>query len=206
VELKVRMALDRLLYFQDAWNFLTYKKFGTVWGQYPVGPVFLGPRENQPDPEGDFMTTPMAARFPPYKEAAELAILRGWADTAYLPKRGPDGAWQPKARAWNEFRDNIQAAFPAALKPRTLVLLSRDCPFYVEKLSQEDRERYELVCLTSVQQWTAAGYGAFAYGDDFAAEDYGDRIHLTSAGGAKLAKLTAGQVRTLSQKLGYKNP
>lgn len=205
-ELKIRMRLDQALYFGDAWNYLTYKKFGTVWGHYPVGGIFLEPREIHHDQEADYLAAATKDRFPAYKDEAELKIVRGWADAAFFPKRDADGSWPLRTKGWNELREDLRQAMPSEQKKRTLVLVSRDCPYYVQKLSPDDSERYELTCRLTVQQWRESGYEAFDYGRDFSADDYGDRIHLTATGGDKLATLTATHIREMAQKLGYASP
>jgi hypothetical protein len=205
-ELKLRMRLDQFLYFGDAWNYLAYRKFGTVWGRYPVGGIFLEPRETRRDQEADYLSAPTKDRFPAYKDEAELKIVRGWADATFFPQRGADGKWQLRTKGWNELREDLRQAMPAEQKKHTLVLVSRDCPYYVQKLSPDDSERYELACRLTVQQWQEGGYEAFDYGRDFSADDYGDRIHLTATGGTKLAALTAVHVREMARKLGYASP
>ena len=95
---------------------------------------------------------------------------------------------------------------PDALKKRTLILLSRSSPYYVRRLTPDEREREDLTYAHSVAVWEAGGYEAMDYGKDFTVEEYGDRTHVTWQGGAKLAVLVADNVRAMAQDLGYLQP
>ena len=53
------------------------------------------------------------------------------------------------------------------------------------------------------QSYTQKGLTAYA---NFAVEDYGDRTHLTSSGGSKLALTVAPEIRLLAQKLKFVEP
>ena len=205
-ELKIRMRLDRILYFQDFWNLIAWKKLGTVWGQYPIGAIFLDPRNTRPDPEGDFLSQPALRRFPPYKDAAEMSIIRGWAEDILEPQRGATGKWRINAETQEKFMQAIKDNFPPELKRHTLIIVSRDCPYYVQKLSPDDQERDDLAVLTTIRWWKDGGYDSIDYGKDFTIDDYGDRVHLTSLGGAKLARIVAIKVRAMSANLGYLAP
>ena len=205
-ELQCRMLLDRLLYFQDGWNYLTYRKFGTVWGHYPLGDIWGKPRDGYPDVEADFLTIPAARRFAGNFDATDLSIVRNQSELAFEPGDAGSPTWKAKPAMWQKFKDSIDPLFPGVLKKRTLIVVSRNCPYFIEKLSPVEQERDELAHLMTVQKWRESGYEAMDYGSGFVIEDYGDRVHLTSLGGAKLAKLVAVKVREMSHQLGYTNP
>lgn len=207
-ELKTRMLLDRFFHFQDFWNYIAYSKFGTVWGAYDPGPTiqFLQPRNIRPDAEADYTVYTTSHRFPPYKDAAELALMPIWDIRAFGPSRGKDGKWHANAAMWDDFTRGIDGAFPQELKRRTLILMCRNCPYYVEKLSPDAREREELATVFAVQKWRQGGYEALDFAKNFTVDDYGDRIHLTWPGGVKLAQSVASKVREMSAQLGYLRP
>jgi hypothetical protein len=92
------------------------------------------------------------------------------------------------------------------LRRRTLIVVSKNCPFYVERLSAEERARDGQSYSDSLTIWRTAGYHAATYTDDFTAIDYGDRAHLTVSGGRKLAALVADNVRPMAVELGYLSP
>ena len=205
VERRSTWALDGLFHFQDGWNYLAYKKFGTVWGHYAPGEIGLKPRELLPEPVGDFLAEPTSRRFSGYYDAGDLAIIRGRNAWAFEPVAN-GSKLAANALAWGEFGRNIDEMFPRALRKRTLIMISRDCPYFTEKLSPEEREQDDLACALTVRKWREYGYESMDYGRDFSIEDYGDRVHLTSLGGEKLAKLIAVKVRDMSERLGYLKP
>jgi hypothetical protein len=203
VELQCRMLLDRLFYFQDGWNYLTYKKFGTVWGHYPLGEIWLGPRESHADEEADFLNVPVSRRFAGSFDAADLSIIRNRSAPGFVRGAAAGETWKPRDQVWKKFGADIDGLFPRVLKKRTLIVVGRDCPYFIEKLSPEERERDNLATLLTVKKWRESGYEAMDYGMDFSIEDYGDRVHLTTVGGAKLAKLVAAKTREMSHNLGF---
>jgi hypothetical protein len=212
-ELKIREWLDHVCYFQDFWNRITYCDFNTVWGFYMPGTIdFLRPRGGYPDPEPDTAAYPMAVRFNPANLAGELAIVRGCSQYAYMSvdpagrlqmRKDAAGRWPIYLPVWDQFAAGIKVAMPDALKKRTLILLSRNSPFYVSRLTPDERERDDLAYIHSVEMWKAGGYEAMDYGRDFTAEEYGDRTHVTWEGGAKLAPLVADKIRAMAVNLGY---
>jgi len=212
-ELKAREWLDRLFYFQDFWNKITYRHVNTVWGYYMPGTTdFLRARKDYPDPEPDTLTYPMDVRYNPGNLAVEMAIVRGCSQYCYLStdasghfqmRKDASGRWPLYAPVWDDFAAGIKVAMPQELKKRTLILLSRSSPFYVRRLTADERERDDLAYIHSVAMWKAGGYDAMDYGKDFGVEDYGDRTHVTWQGGAKLAILVADKIREMSKNLGY---
>src|SRR5262249_10297543 len=99
--------------------------------------------------------------------------------------------------------DNLRHAFPDRLKGRTLLLIERNSPIYIDQLSPEERIRDNLAVEESIALLEGAGYGALDYAKDFAAVDFGDRTHLSVEGGRKLAGLVARKVQVMAEKLGY---
>jgi hypothetical protein len=212
-ELRIREGFDRLFYFQDLWNFVAYTRFSTVWDSYFPGvrgfsaPLqFTEPRKNFPDPEPDYLTVSVSARFPSTRNQFELQTVRDFSRLAYEPEKGPDGQWQPKPAVWDKFRSEIAAAFPPDLKRRTLILTGHPSPNYIQRLTVSERERDAFFYAQAAREWEKDGYAALEFGGDFTIDDYGDRTHLTWHGGNKLAGMVAAKVRALSKDLGYLAP
>jgi hypothetical protein len=212
-EMKVREWLDSLFYFQDFWNLVTYRYVNTVWGFYMPGTTdFLRPRRYYPDPEPDTSLYPMDVRYLPGNLAVEMGIVRGFTQFIFMSldangraqmRKDPSGKWPPYAPVWDYFNGGIRVAMPDELKKRTLILLSRSSPYYLQRLTPDERERDDLAYTETVAGWKAAGYEAMDYGKDYTAEEFGDRTHVTWQGGAKLAPLVADKIREMSQSLGY---
>lgn len=194
--------LDRALRFRDLWTWVGYDKFFTIQNAHtPTRPQATWPRRLFRDEEGDFEQIPVSRRYPPAGLEAEMAIVRGFSST--YCERGPDGAWRviPSKRA--VFDEVARAAFPDSLKSRTLILLSRNSPYYLSRLTPEEREREEFCYREGVQAWRRLGYSSLDYGADFAPEHFGDRTHLTATGGRRLAGIVAAEVESISARLGY---
>ena len=206
VELRIRNWLDRWLYFQDFWNDVTVARFNTVWGVYmPWLTRFLQPRNNYADPEPDFINDiPLKNRFLAENMEIEMANVRGTSQYAFYPDKTPEGKWKVYEPLWTQFSEGVRSSFPEALKKRTLILMSNNSPYYINRLLPDEIERNGLSYALAVRKWEEAGYASIEYGKDFhPTQDFGDRTHLTWKGGEKLAKVTADKVRAMSVQLGY---
>jgi len=95
---------------------------------------------------------------------------------------------------------------PEPLRRRTFIVVSKNSPFYVDRLPADEQARDAQSYRDSLAIWRAAGYRAATYTDDFTANDYGDRAHLAVSGGRKLAALVADNVRAQAAELGYLPP
>ncbi len=196
-------VFDRVLRYRELWNRVGHDCLFTVPAEVaPAPPAMFQPRRAFADDERDALAARWSReRYPRGQDGAELAIIR--ATTAAFYTRRPDGGWemQPGTRA--ELQRYAAEAFPDALKPRTLLLLSGNSPHYRRLLTPDERARDEQGTSDSVALWRHAGYAALAYGADFNDDDFADRIHLTKLGGRKLAAITAVEIRALVERLGY---
>jgi hypothetical protein len=105
--------------------------------------------------------------------------------------------------AWEEIRRDLEAGRPAAVRRRTLVIVVPPSPYYVERLTAEDRRRFDELLHGSASVLEEAGYEAVVEGDEFTADDFADMLHLTPSGGAKLADLVPPRVAAMAEQLGY---
>jgi hypothetical protein len=74
------------------------------------------------------------------------------------------------------------------------------------RLDPDIRARDDLAISDTIAGLESLGYGATDYGRDFSVDDFGDRTHLTTAGGTKLAAKIAPKVVAMAQKLNYLKP
>lgn len=203
-ELVGRYWLDRAVRYHDLWNWVGYRYFFTIQNPHtPARPQATWAREKFKDEEGDFELVPMHERFKAEGREAEMKIVRGFSETHV--ERGSDGKWTVRANSRREFTEAAKGAFPDDLKPRTLIMLSRNSPVYLKQLTPDEREREEFVYREGGAAWRALGYHAGDYGVDFAPEDFGDRTHLTATGGRKLARRVATEIAAMVEQLGYDN-
>ena len=194
--------LDRVLRYRDLWNWVGYEYFFTI--QNPVTPDLpqaTWARKKFRDEENDFEDLPPARRYRLEYTEAEMKIVRGFTQLYY--EKDGTGRWQLKPAVLADFLQVARGAVPDDLKPRTLLMLSRNSPYYLKNLTGDEMERENAAYRDAVAAWKEAGYASAEYGRDFADADYGDRTHLTSSGGRKLAALVAREIQGLDVKLGY---
>jgi hypothetical protein len=194
--------LDRALRFRDLWNWVGYEYIFTI--QNPIVPHMPGailPRKDFPDSETDFESQPFENRFRPEYMDAEMRIVRAFSGNFYF--RDFQGHWRLKPFARMEFDRVAGGAFPDDLKARTLIMLSGNSPHYLKELSADEKLRDDLAYREGVAEWKKMGYASDDYGRDYDETDFGDRTHLTSTGGAKLAVQVGDDVREIARKLGF---
>ena len=176
-EMRLRMRLDGVCYFNDLWTATAYHVANTVWERNTNQRFFL-PRKRFPDVQvarrsGEPMTP---ARF----EDGLLSIRRVAASESF----GIDGA---------------RFALPAALKRRSLVVVSGRSPEFAGHQSESERTASRRAYARARDEWEQAGYRAFDSSEGVVgADDFWDGVHLTSAGGEKIAEAIAPLIREIA--------
>ena len=197
-----KVELDRALHFDDFWNRATIEYINTVPSFYhPDFPGTLTPRAEYRDDELDFRSLPFADRYRDSAFAVEMQIVRGATEPYY--QQGPDGGWHLNPQTWQNFDAMDRAAIPAQLRQRTLIVVSQNSPYYLDRLTPAERAREEAGYRDSLAIWRDAGYAAMTYPPGLTVDDYGDRTHLTVPGSEKLAASVAGEIGGLAERLGY---
>lgn len=203
-ELTIMAHADAVLRYRDLWNWVGFEHLFTVSSFYtPNFPRLLTARKHLRDEEQDYEQMPFGspARFGPGKENNEMAITRGF--TALFYEKDGQGAWSLRPDTRSTFTRAAQTGFPDNLKARTLLVVSRNAPFYRKKLTADESLRDDRGYQDTVEILESLGYGALEYGKDFAETDYGDRTHLTVSGGRRLAGVVAAKVGEMARKQGY---
>lgn len=204
-ELSYGARLDAWLRFRDFWNWWSATRFFTFPTFFtPDLSRAFRPRNSFADLEPDFESMPFQNRFAERFLQAEMQITRNASAQSY--RQDSSGQWQRKDFERSQFLISAGAAFPDSLKARTLIILSRNSPYYTRRLTPAEQARDELSFRDGVTDWKELGYEAMDYGPDFTDEDFGDRTHLTAHGGRKLADRVAPQIRQLATRLGYLQP
>ena len=200
-----RVWLDRGLHFRDLWNWVGMRWIFTIPDPYyPTWREQFQPRERFEDTEGDFDATPFAERFPANTLTLETQITRGFTETHY--ERTPAGGWMMRPAKQAEIESNLRATMPEPLRRRTLIIVSRNSPFYVQQLTPDEQRRDAQSYDDTIALYRSTGYAAMTYPADINENDYGDRAHLTVSGGRKLADAVAEEVRAMAANLGYEPP
>jgi hypothetical protein len=203
-EWQIRLSswTDAVLHYRDFWNWLGYEKISTLpTPRTPAPPAMFSPKKRFGDEEPDSASVPFSVRFRPENEAAEMAIVRAFSESAYQP--GPDGRWTIAPDAKRNFEYFVSVLMPDPQKHRTLIVVSQNSPLYLKNLSPRERDRNETAYRDTIDLWTKAGYVATTYQPEIIETDYVDRTHLTSSGGDKLAGELAPQIEKLAETLGY---
>ena len=93
--------------------------------------------------------------------------------------------------------------FPEPGRKRTLLLVLRDSPYYVTKLTHDEQAAYGETAATTVEGLKDVGFSAQEIGRNYSPDDYVDRCHLSEVGGKRLAEDVAPTIRDLAERLGY---
>ena len=201
-ERRLGAQIDSVLHYRDFWNWWSATKFFTFATPYQPDPgLAFRARAKFTDQETDYDTLPFDQRFSPSAIANDTIIARAYSANGYA--KNAAGEWQLADNAREKFLRFAANAFPDSLKPRTLMLISRNSPFYTQKFEPELRARDDIAVRDTIAGFEKLGYAALDTGNHYAIEDFGDRTHLTSAGGAKLAATVAPKIEALAAKLGY---
>ena len=201
-ERRLGAQADAVLHFRDFWNWWSMTKFFTFATPLQPDPkLAYKPRAQFRDEENDFEATPFEQRFTPATIATDTINAQNYSAEGY--SKNANGNWQLAEPTLAQFLNFASSAFPDQLKPRTLILISRNSPFYSRNLATDLQARDELSIAATLAGYKKLGYSALDYGQDFTIEDFGDRTHLTSAGGAKLAMLVAPKIQAMAAQLGY---
>jgi hypothetical protein len=202
-EAAVSTWMDSALHYRDLWNRVCFEDFCTVpsnLGDYI--PAMLTPRREFKDEEPDaYDPAFMSKKYPASVLPTEMGIVRSV--TSQFFRRGRDGVWRLSWAKHRELARNYAEVFPKDLIARTLILVSRSSPYYRLRLDADEQVREDLGYHDAVLLWQGAGYPAVEFGRDFTDDDFGDRIHLSTTGGRKLAALVAPQVSAIAAKLSY---
>ncbi|MBI1915734.1 MAG: hypothetical protein HYS12_13525 [Planctomycetes bacterium] len=196
LELKAQLRVDGPLYFRDLWNVFTYQHLTTVWCN-PLAGSWWRPRRDYPDPD---------KLAPPVDEATQRSLCG-----TYLPQlRAQIEGNRPYVRPAPgqalppcPLERSVKACLPGPLRERTLVLVNRCCPYFLEQLTPQERGLYGETVLATVQALERAGVNALDPGRSLSTRHYGDVVHLTAEGGRRMAEEAAPKVREMARRLGY---
>ena len=209
--------MDAGLNFHDLWNAFTYRCVSTVWCP-ELRSSWLRPRCSYADADPTLRPADesLLRRLAPNvlaglrrMTAATRLFLPPPLTPTPLPSRGERGRGEGPAD-WREpnspLPTSVREALSPALRGRTLVLLGHHCPYYLHRLTAEERELYAQSFGVTARLFARGGVRAAAVGQHLAAEYYSDHIHLTAAGGKLMAEEVAPMVRALARELGYLPP
>jgi hypothetical protein len=192
-ELRTRLWVDSYLYTADLWTAVTFHHFSAVWCPM-VRQTPFRPRVRYADHEPNGL--PFEVGYPAHKLEKELSIVRGWL------RNEPDLV-KPEPGKRSRYQEMVCKGFTEAMRPHTLILVMRESPYYLDKLTADERARYDALFPASVAALREVGVEAREAGKGGTFEDYSDRCHLSVSGGRRLADTVAGGVKDVARRLGY---
>jgi hypothetical protein len=199
-ELRIRSALDSVLYFTDFWQAIGYRYVFTLWQpMIQQGMSFTAPRITGTEP---YARVPKGSTYPAAfdagQERAVVAELGAWC------AEQPDGTWKQKDLDF--VRDSFvrsslsQQIFPG-LRERSVVLATARSPYFAKRLPP-DGYRCWLESYSLMTEYLANhGFHAVLVGEDWTDEDFVDLLHPSASGGTKMAAELAPIIRALAAQL-----
>jgi hypothetical protein len=193
-ELRVRGALDSVLYTTDLWNAVGYRWLFTVWSPFvassSIGPFFT-PRVRFPDP---WISRVGTERYtdPTYERSME--IMRS---TAAL------GCRTDPTSFWSAWESQANAAFPESLRQKMVVVRLLHATPFRAALTPDEQVCYTRSFTETNDRLLRLGYGAVMLGEHWGEGDYVDLTHPSASGGVRMVEELAPLVESLAAKLGY---
>lgn len=80
-----------------------------------------------------------------------------------------------------------------------VIAIIPESPYYRMRLPENDRRDYGELRKLFAKTWEHNGYNTVVM-DELGTEDYGDRVHINTFGGWKLAEKVSETIRTLAEK------
>jgi hypothetical protein len=201
-ELRRRLAIDRGLHFRDLWNAFEYRCAATVWSP-PLRKWWLRARVNFPDT--DPRHPPASPPRPEVNAKASHAIVRAMVEWGEPAVRGPAGDLIPANRVAPQpaLEASLRDCFPPEVRERLLLVASRLHPYVIGLLSPRERETFDALGPAMAITYGRVGVTVVEVGRGYSPLDYYDHVHLTAAGGRRMAADLAPHIRARAAKLGY---
>jgi hypothetical protein len=197
-EAELRGYLDYWSHASDLWNYIGYNYVFTVFNFIKYPPEhFFEARRNSEDLVGELPPIPQRFTF----QEQSMQIVRSLFQ--FSVEKSAGGELGIKTTVFDAFMRDARGAFPDAFKPRTLILLAYNAPYFSDQLSQDEHAAYEFAFSQGKSCLQKAGYHAVLIGPDLTNEDFADRVHLAASGGQKMARDTAPEIRAMAVQLGY---
>ena len=103
-------------------------------------------------------------------------------------------------RGWPHLTQSYADAYPQQWRPHILLVMLRNNPDYLARMSQDTQRAYEAMVTGQEETLRNLGYATVDGGADWVADDFMDIGHLSSRGGLKLSAELAKQISTITQR------
>jgi hypothetical protein len=199
-EMKTQMQLDACFYFRDLWTTVAYRRVSMVWTPL-VRSRFFRRRKSWGDPEEE-PAPPTALQYSADYRQKNLAEASEWIRVGGLRLAEPRPDGSPGAFA-GHLGKGAKLAFPEPLRGRTLCALIHVNPSHRGELESPQLAIYHELFPVTAAALEQAGFAAVEIGKDYPVEAFDDMMHLSEAGGARLAEDLAPRIREMAGRLGY---
>lgn len=199
-ELKLGRHMNSALYFNDLWTDVSYRYVSTVWTSWLKERSFR-PRRRLPDwydkrPPVVAEESEFQQMLPGHLEALRH---RNALSTDRYQQNGV-GAWVQTEESLRQDEAQIADLLPEPLPHRSLVVFTPYNPWFLAHLTDAERARVELSFFNGGRLLEKAGYHVLSTFDrGFVPADFGDTVHLSPAGGRRLAHLVAESIRSMAE-------
>ena len=197
-EFKLGLWLNSIFYFDDLWNYVSYRYVSAVWFASLQSRSFL-PRGHLPD-WYDKRPPVVAAESEFQQQTWHIERMhQRWAAAADRFQETTDGRSVQTPESLQQDREKIGALLPDPLQHRTLIVLTPYNPWFLARLTDVERSRVSVSFQNATALLTQAGFHALSLFDGgFEPSDFGDSMHLSPAGARRLAHLVAGSIRAMN--------
>lgn len=196
-QMRLGMWLDSYLYFADLWGYIHFNKISTVYDPLIV-PYNWGPLNKfaDLDYEIDVEKIKSLNHYPKINSEAfnsEFDIVKS---NSYKYYQKQDNEWTLNEKDLQKASKNLSKYPLTNLANKILIVSITESPYYLDHLTAEEIKRYKNIRVEELKVWRENGYHTFSE-TNLKAEDYGDRPHLNTLGGNKLALDIAVQVKNI---------
>jgi hypothetical protein len=195
-------SLDHVLNFRDLWNAFEYEVAVTVRCKN-LGKQWWQARKTYPD--SDPLREPATPEILKTAEDKYVAMLRETTRSMKPIVRKPTGESIPVQELGGPFpaEASLRAGFPLPMRERQIVVVNHYNPYYIDQLSQDEHVTHDALGPAMKAIYAREHTEVIEVGRGYHFSDYYDPVHLTAAGGQKLAVELAPRIQKKAAELGY---
>jgi lysophospholipase L1-like esterase len=196
-EFELGRWLNSYLYFNDLWTDVAYQYGSGIWTSWLQGRSFSPRRSLRDWYDKRPRVVPSAEEFAKLLPGHIEALRRRRTVAPDCFQQNSDGSWVQTAASLHQDEEQIAALLPDPLKKRSLIVLTPYNPWFLAHLTEAERSRVTLSFHNSADLLEKAGFHVLSTLDrGFELTDFGDTVHLSPAGGQRIAHLVAEAIRT----------
>lgn len=199
-QIKIGMWLDSFLYFNDLWSFVHYTIRQTIYDPL-LGPWNWGPL--RPITDYDYEVNEEKIRTLQHypnpgspQFASEFNIVRSYSSSYYEGTKDGRLFKEEMISSGNDIIKNYPITDMAG---KIIIVSIPESPYYTGRMQEDEQRDYVEVRQRLIDTWKRNGYNAF-HMTGYGPEDYGDRPHINTLGGWKLAEKVSEKIFEITHK------